>query len=132
LARFIKHTTLTSEEIRSLPDNYSLAQQKAALPDLFQPAAGWLEVQMTPHRLHDSSNKYRRFARVFLKPVNPAMDRHELLERLRQPNFYQVIDSLALVVQNLLIDNTYTPIPSRLTTEFQLRHFVRDALGNIS
>ena len=45
LAQLIKKIALTPAEIDSLPDNFSLSLQKYGLPDIFQPAGGWLEVQ---------------------------------------------------------------------------------------
>ena len=88
LGRFVKKLAFTSDEVGLLPDNYSLASSENKLPDLLAPNSPWLEIQSTPHRVHDQAAYYRRFARVFLKPVDPSITRNELLERLRQENFF--------------------------------------------
>src|SRR5882724_7374727 len=74
LGRFIRKLVLTDEEIRSLPESYSSATAGKKLPDLFAANSPWLEIQMSPHRLHDVSADYRRATRVFLKPAQTSMD----------------------------------------------------------
>ena len=74
LARLIRKIALTPDEIKALPDNYSVAVQKHSFPDVFGKDSGWIEVQWFPDRTHDINAGYRRVSRVFLKPARPPRD----------------------------------------------------------
>ena len=73
LARFIRKIALTSDEIKSLPDNYSVAMRQYSLPDVMHQNSGWIEVQWFPQRQHDSDAGYRRVSRIFVKPFASAI-----------------------------------------------------------
>jgi hypothetical protein len=79
LARLIRKIALTTEEIKSLPDNYAAMRQQA-LPDLFRKESGWMEVQWFPGRQHDADSGYRRVSRIFLKPAHPPSDVQKFLD----------------------------------------------------
>jgi hypothetical protein len=58
-------------------------------------------------RVHDDFADYRRVARVFIKPATKPADTLAFLNGLRQPqNVAEKLDSVALVIQSLLIDRT--------------------------
>ncbi len=130
LARFIKKLALTPQEINALPDNYALAARQHKLPNLFDPQSGWMEVEWSPHQEHDQAFNFRRSTRIFFKPKKmpkSASEKKILLEALRAERLNQnkLLVSVALVVQNLLIDNEGNVVPSPLTYEVQLRHFAK-------
>ncbi len=131
LGRFTRKLVLTREEIASLPDNYKDASVRYDLPNAFSANSQWLEVQMHPNRMHDVAADFRRSARVFLKPAGTSIDRSKLLETLRSGEFFPVIDSLALVIQDLLFDSNGDAVPTHLTAEVQIRNFVKDASGRL-
>jgi len=131
LGRFARKLVLTQEEIASLPENYKDASVRYNLPNAFSANSQWLEVQMHPNRMHDVAADFRRSARVFLKPAGTSVDRNNLLETLRRGEFFPVIDSLALVIQDLLIDSNGNARPTHLTAEVQIRNFVKDASGRL-
>jgi hypothetical protein len=131
LARFMRKLALIPDEIRSLPENYVLASPGNNLPDLFAANGRWLEIQMSPHRLHDLSSDYRRAARVFLKAAESGVDKTKLVEVLRSGNFSPLIESVALITQNLLMDSNGIVLPTHLTTEVQVRNFIKDHTGKI-
>jgi hypothetical protein len=127
LAKLIKRLALTSEEIKSLPDNYAAAASAHHLPDLFAPDSAWMEVRRDPNRFHDHAADHRRAARVFVKPAKPPRNEEEFLNSLRDAGgFTPQLSAVALVTQNLLIDSTGKIVPSPLTYEVQLRTFVKD------
>ena len=127
LAKLIKRLALTSEEIKSLPDNYAAAANTHHLPDLFAQDSAWMEVRRDPARFHDGAADHRRAARVFVKPAKPPQDVPEFLEGLRDAHgSTPQLSAVALITQNLLIDNTGKVVPSPLTYEVQLRTFVKD------
>lgn len=127
LSRFTLKLSLTPEEIQTLPDNYSPASARYNLPRIFVPDGNWLEIQMSPHRLHDFAADFRRCGRVFLKPEDASINKEELLDRLRHGNFFALVDSFVLVMQNLLIDTKRNVVPINLTTEVQIRRFIKEA-----
>ncbi len=130
LARLIKRLGLTQEEITALPDNYASASVGAHLPGLFEPGSGWLEVQWHLHRMHDHAADYRRAARIFVKPASLPTDTQEFLNSLRNaPGITSKLDAVALVIQDLLIQNDGKVVPSRLTYDIQLRRFIRNEQG---
>ena len=130
LARFIKKLSLTQEEIDALPDNYAAAAASNHLPGLFDGSSGWLEVQWRPDREHDHSADYRRSTRIFIKPALVPQDKQEFLNSLRNAtDITSKLEAMALVTQDLLIDRDGKVLPSRLTYDVQLRHFVKNERG---
>jgi hypothetical protein len=132
LARFIKELALTPAEIDAFPDNYAQAATSLALPDLFAPGGGWLEVEWFPEREHDRAADYRRAARVFIKPASPPADPAPFLNGLpHATDLPRKLDAVALVLQDLLINHSGKVVPSRLTYEVQVRRFVKDGEGKL-
>lgn len=132
LAQLVKKLALTPEEIDGLPDNYALAAEEHALPDLFSPGSEWMEVQWVQTRMHDAAAHYRRAARVFLKPSVPPRDRQRFLDEL--PHNYgrtPELGAVALVIQNLVINTRGDVVPTRITYEVQTRAFERDTQGEL-
>ena len=135
LDQFIGKLALTSEEIATLPRNYSTSQSEQGLPDVFDDNSGWMEVEWLPYRLHDESADHRRAARVFLKPATKAQkflaDVNATLGQRKYPLTDQtgILDGAALVTEDLLIDSHGRAVPSPLTHEVQLRTFVKDGQG---
>jgi len=105
LRQFIRKLVLTSDEIKSLKNNYLRAVSGndlravsrndlrvvsgSRLPDLFAAESGWLEIELGPHRLHDDAARFRRAARVFVKPRTRPSDPGRYLETLK---FNQNVD----------------------------------------
>jgi hypothetical protein len=124
LARFIKKLALPPEEIKALPDNYAAARPR--LPDLFGTETTWLEIRWSVQRIHDDAADYRRAARVFIKPTARPKDRGKFVNSLRHENAGEQLEAVALVMQNLLIDNAGKVVPTPLTYEVQVRTFTKD------
>ncbi len=133
LLRFLKKLALTSQEIDALPDNYAAAAKKHRLPDLFAKNSEWLEIQWVPERQHDMSSAYRRAARVFVKPSSPPQDVSLFLKALRPErlNENKLLEAVALVTQNLLINSDGKVVPTRLTYEMQMRRFAKGQAGAV-
>jgi hypothetical protein len=130
LARLIKKTALTQNEIEMLADNYAAAAGGYGLPGLFAKNTGWMEVQWRPDREHDHSTDYRRATRIFIKAASKPRDKQEFLNSLRNaPDITSKLDAVALVTQNLLIDSSGKVVPSRLTYDVQIRGFIRNERG---
>ena len=132
LSRFIMKLRLPAQELDIVPDNYCNARLSLNLPDIFNPNGEWIEIQLNPNRLHDLASDFRRSARVFLKPVDTSAEKRTFLQDLRDVPPINRIDSLALVVQPLLIDENGNAVPTRLTAEVQIRKFTRDSNGNVA
>jgi hypothetical protein len=133
LARLIKKIALSPAEIESLPNNFSLSVGKSKLPDLFRPKSGWIEIQWHTPRDHDTSSRFRRVSRVFLKPAHLTADPQAFLDSLRGPdqgNTASALDGVAIVTQLLLIDSQGRLTPSRITSEAQLRFFAKRPDGH--
>jgi hypothetical protein len=131
LAQFIKKLALTPQEIKALPDNYALAAQSEQLPDLFSTNSPWLEVLWLPDRQHDRAAHARRASRVFVKPAKVLPDKLEFVRRAtRDDAFYRKLEAVALVVQDLLVDQAGKVVPSPLTCAVQMRIFATDAGGD--
>jgi hypothetical protein len=130
VGRLIRKVALTPEEIRSLPDNYSMARTKYGLPDLFG-KTGWVEIKWFPHRLHDESSGYRRVTRVFLKPARVPKDMQKFLNDFRGANYeaIQGLQGVALVMQPLLVDTHGHVEPTTVTTDVQIRMFRKTKQG---
>jgi hypothetical protein len=138
IARLIKKIALTPEEIKALPNNYSAAVRNSSFPDVFQKGSGWIEVQWFAGREHDSSARFRRVSRVFLKPEHPPRDMQKFLNAQpgrdddsfgRAANPVADLDGVALVTQLLLIDPDGNLHPTTLTSEAQVRHFEKTETG---
>jgi hypothetical protein len=130
LERLIRKVALTPEEIRSLPDNYSMARTKYGLPDLFG-KTGWVEIKWFPHRLHDESSDFRRVTRVFLKPARVPKDMQKFLNDFRGGNNEAIarLEGVALVMQPLLVDTHGQVEPTTVTTDVQIRMFRKTKQG---
>jgi hypothetical protein len=132
LARLIRKVALTPEEIQSLPDNYSQAKNALALPDLFNPHSGWVQVQWFAEHAHDSEAGYRRFSRIFVKPVRTAKNTQKLLDGLRNPerDSTSSLDGAAILIQLILIDSQGKLTPAHLTSEVEFRLFEKNLDGS--
>lgn len=126
LRQFVRKLALSSDEIRSLKNNYSLAAGDSKLPDLFSTESGWLEIELLTHRLHDDAARFRRAARVFVKPRTPPADPGQFVESLKHNQHHDQLDAVALVVQNLLIDRSGRVVPAPLFSDVQFRFFKND------
>jgi hypothetical protein len=131
LGRFTLKLALTPAEIQTLPDNYARASANNKLPSIFAPDGEWIEIQISPHRLHDFAADFRRCARVFLRPEDNSIGKRAVLERLRSGNFLALADSFVLVMQNLLIDAKRNVVPIHLTTDVQIRKFIKGPSGEV-
>lgn len=132
LARLIRKIALTSDEIKSLPDNYSVAVHRRAFPDVFRHESGWIEVQWFRARAHDSNAGCRRVSRVFLKPAHATPDVRKFLNAKPGQEAIRAaadLDGVVLVTQLLLIDGQGNIEPSTLTTELQVRRFEKTEVG---
>jgi hypothetical protein len=126
LAALIRKLALTPDEIAALPDNYATAANRVHLPDLFGEHSPWIEIEWSQGRSHDSSADYRQSTRVFLNPGPNLKDQRAFLEAFRiDSGPHAPLVAVALVTQCLLIDNSGNAVPSRNTTEVQVREFVR-------
>lgn len=134
LRQFIRKLALTSDEIRSLKNNYLRAVSGndlravsgSRLPDLFAAESGWLEIELGPHRLHDDAARFRRAARVFVKPRTRPSDPARFVESLKFNQNVDQVEAVALVVQNLLINTSGRVVPAPLFTDVQFRFFKHD------
>lgn len=126
LRQFIRKLSLSSEEIKSLKNNYLLAAERNKLPDLFSSSTGWLEIELLSFRAHDHTASFRRAARVFVKPRTAPADPGEFVESLKYQKHHDKIEAVALVIQNLLIDKTGRVVPSPLSSAVQFRFFKND------
>jgi hypothetical protein len=126
LARMIRKLALTPEEIGALPDNCATAANRLHLPDLFGENSPWIEIEWGQGRSHDASADYRQSTRIFLNPGPKLMDQRAFLESFRSdPSPHAPLEAVALVTQSLLIDNSGNVVPTRNTTEVQVREFIR-------
>ncbi|HEX6732700.1 MAG TPA: hypothetical protein VF074_21960 [Pyrinomonadaceae bacterium] len=127
LSEFVHKLALSSEQIKSLRNNYRLAVVRQKLPDVFSPDSGWLEIELLPQRSHDRSSDYRRAARVFVKPRTIQSDPGAFVESLKHHQHLEDVEAVALVVQNLLIDASGKIVPSPLFSDVQFRFFTNDS-----
>jgi hypothetical protein len=123
LATTMRALALSREEIARLPDTYSAAANRLALPDLLGNRNGWMEIRWFPRRSHDDAAGYRRAARVFARPAARPDDDAALLNRLReqQGDDRGALDSVALLTQLLLVATDGTVIPSSIAFDVQFR-----------
>ena len=133
LARLIRKIALTPEEIQTLPDNYSAAMNTLGLPDLFSGKGGWVEVQWFRERAHDGAAGYRRFSRIFVKPVHSPQSTQKILDALRNPEHDPAasLDGAAILIQLILIDSHGKLTPVHLTSEAELRLFEKTPAGSL-
>jgi hypothetical protein len=126
LAALIRKLALTPDEIAALPDNYATAANRLHLPDLFGEHSPWIEIEWSQSRSHDASSDFRRSTRIFLNPGPKLTDQRTFLEAFRVDSSpHAPLEAVALVTQCLLIDNAGNAVPSRITTEVQVREFIR-------
>lgn len=121
--QFIRKLALSSDEIKSLKSNY---HPGGKLPDLFSSESGWLEIQLLPGRSHDHVARFRRAARVFVKPRTKPSDPGQFVESLKHHQHLDQLEAVGLVVQNLLIDTAGRIVPSPVFTDVQFRFFKND------
>jgi len=123
LALTMRALALSADEISRLPDTYSMSAASLGLPDLLGRDDEWMEIRWMPHRSHDSAAGLRRAARVFVRPADPAADATALLNRLRyqQGSDLGALESVALLIQLLLVRDDGTVVPSPITYEAQFR-----------
>lgn len=127
LRRFIRKLALTSDQIKTLRNNYLDAVNESKLPNLFSIESGWLEIELLPQRSHDHAADYRRATRVFVKPRTTPANSRQFVESLKQNQHHDQVEAVALVIQNLLIDTAGRVVPSPLSTEAQFRFYRNDA-----
>ena len=127
LAATIRALALTRSEISALPDNYASAARAGTVPDVFNPRAGWIEIQWLPERMHDRVAQFRRVARVFLQPAHPPADEAAFLNRFREEGGAYITDlsAAALVTENLLVASDGTVVPSPITFDVQIRRLAK-------
>ena len=131
LRQFVQKLALSSDEIRSLKNNYLVAANQNKLPNLFARESGWLEIELLPDRLHDETAFHRRATRVFLKPrIRPA-DPGQFVEGLKQNRSPEKIEAAALLIQNLLVDKAGRVVPSPLFNVAQFRFFKNDPKSGV-
>jgi len=126
LPQFVRKLALTSEEIKSLRNNYLDAVEASKLPDLFSARSGWLEIELLPDRLHEHAADYRRATRVFVKPRTTPANPARFVESLKHNQHHDQLEAVALVIQNLLIDTEGRIVPSPVFYEAQFRYFKND------
>jgi hypothetical protein len=85
-----------------------------------------LEIELLEHRLHDHAARYRRAARVFVKPRTKPSDPGQFVESLKHHQHLDQIEAVGLVVQNLLIDTAGRIVPSPVFIDVQFRFFKND------
>lgn len=126
LRQFVQKLALSSDEIKSLKNNYLDAVNGNKLPNLFSKESGWLEIELLSRRHHDETAFDRRSARVFVKPRTTPPDPGQFVESLKQNQHHDKIEAVALVIQNLLVDKSGRVVPSPLFNLVQLRFFKND------
>lgn len=133
LGQFIRKLALSSDEIKSLKNNYVEAAKGHILPNLFSAESGWLEIVLLDNRSHDYAASFRRATRVFVKPRTTQSDPGQFVEGLKHQRHQDQVEAVALVIQNLLIDSSGKVVPSPVFTEVQFRIFKHDAkTGKVS
>lgn len=126
LRQFVRNIALTSDEIKSLRNNYAEAVNANKLPNLFSSESGWLEIELLPIRMHEHAADYRRATRVFVKPRTKPSDPGQFVESLKHHKHLGQVEGVALVIQNLLLDTSGRVVPSPVFTDVQFRLFKYD------
>ena len=127
LGQFVRKLALSSDEIKSLQNNYVDAAKGNKLPNLFSAESGWLEIVLLDDRSHDHAASYRRATRVFVKPGTMPADPGQFVESLKHQQHHDQVEAVALVIQNLLIDSSGKVVPSPVFTDVQFRFYKHDA-----
>ena len=127
LRQLIRKLALSTDELKSLKNNYLVAASGNKLPDLFSRESGWLEIELLSHRHHEETAAFRRAARVFVKPRTRPSDPVQFVESLKEYKNQGNVEAVALLVQNLLIDTSGRVVPSPLFNEVQFRFFSNDS-----
>jgi hypothetical protein len=114
---------LSGEEIAQLPDTYSAAATALHLPNLLGDRGEWMEIRWFPQRSHELAAGNRRTARVFLRPADRPNDEVAFLSRFRerQGDNLAALESVALLIQLLLVATDGTVVPSPISFEVQFR-----------
>ncbi len=126
LRQFVRKLALTTDEIKSLRNNYVAAINTNKLPNVFSNESGWLEIELLPLRMHEDIADYRRATRVFVKPRTKPSDPAQFVESLKHHQHLDQVEAVALVIQNLLLDASGRAVPSPLFTDVQFRFFKND------
>lgn len=133
IATTMRALALSSEEIAKLPDTYSAAARSLGLPDLLGSRNGWMEIRWLPDRSHDYAAMHRRAARVFFRAATRPGGESAFLNQFRteQGENRAALDSVALLIQLLLVSRDGRVVPSRITYEVQFRGSAAQARGAI-
>jgi hypothetical protein len=122
VAATMRALALSGEEIARLPDTYSAAATALGLPDLLGDRSDWMEIRWFPQRSHELAADHRA-ARVLFRPAERPHDAAAFLGRFPegQGDNLAALESVALLVQLLLVGSDGTVVPSPITYEVQLR-----------
>jgi hypothetical protein len=123
IASTLRALALSEQEIAALPDTYSTAAKTLGLPDLLGRRSDWMEIRWLPQRSHDVAAGHRRATRVFFRPAKRPANERTFLNRFRaqQGDNLSALDSVALLIQLLLIRSDGTVVPSPISYEAQFR-----------
>jgi hypothetical protein len=123
VAKTMRALALSREEIARLPDTYSAAAMALGLPDLLGDRTAWMEIRWFPLRSHEQAAGHRRAARVFFRPSQWPNDEAAFLNRFRegQGDNSAALNSVALLIQLLLVASDGSVVPSPITYEVQFR-----------
>lgn len=127
LTQFLRKLALTTDQIKSLDNNYLTAVTRKGLPNIFSPESGWLEIEFLDRRSHDVTADFRRATRVFVKPRSTPSNTGAFVEKLKHNQHLDEVEAVGLVIQNLLIDSSGRVVPSMLFSDAQFRFFTNDA-----
>jgi hypothetical protein len=123
IAGAMRALALSGEEIARLPDTYSAAATALHLPNLLGDRGDWMEIRWLPQRSHELAADHRRTARVFFRPTDRPKDEASFLNRFRerQGETLAALESVALLIQLLLVASDGTVVPSPISFEVQFR-----------
>ena len=123
IARTMRALSLSDKEIATLPDTYSAAAKKLGLPDLLGNQRDWMEIRWGRQRNHDAAAGHRRAARVFIRPSKFPKDEGAFLNQFRTGHGDNLgaLDSVALLIQLLLVRSDGAVVPSPIAYEVQFR-----------
>ena len=123
VATTMRTLALSAKEIAALPDTYLTAAKKLGLPDLLGTRSEWMEIRWLPQRSHDFAAGHRRATRVFFRPAKRPTNERTFLNQFRagQGDSLGALDSVALLIQLLLVRSDGTVVPSPITYEAQFR-----------
>jgi hypothetical protein len=131
VATTMRALALSAKEIAALPDTYSAAAKRLGLPELLRTRSEWMEIRWLPRRSHDSAAGHRRATRVFVRPSKRPTDERAFLDQFRehQGDSLDALDSVALLIQLLLVRSDGAVVPSPITYEAQFRGSAARATG---